>query len=83
MQHFYLRLKSSPSLRIVISVSKKVSKKAVVRNTIRRRVKAALEEWRDKLGPATYFIVANPGAESVRGLELKSELRALMKPEEQ
>ncbi len=83
MQHFYLRIKSSPSVKVVISVSKKVSKKAVTRNTIRRRVRAVLQEWNLKLKPATYFIVANPGAESVRGAELESELRKIVKPEEQ
>jgi ribonuclease P protein component len=83
MQHFYLRIKPSPSLRVIISVSKKVSKKAVTRNTVRRRVRAVLQELRSKLKPATYFIVANTGAPNVRAAELASELRNLMKREEQ
>jgi len=80
MGHFYLRVK--PSLetpKLVISISKKVSKKAVVRNRIRRRVRPIARKLVADLKPATYFIVAKIGAEEVRGKELEEELAALLK----
>lgn len=74
MPHFYLRVTPGPTKKIVISVSKKVSKKAVVRNRIRRRIRPMLKELTENLKPANYFIVANPGAEMVRGKDLQAEL---------
>lgn len=80
MNHFYLRFKpSSHGVRFIISVSKKVSTKAVVRNRIRRRIRPVLQELTHSLSPAEYTIVALPGAESVKGDELKVELAHLFK----
>lgn len=80
MNHFYLRLKpSSDTVKLIISVSKKVSKKAVIRNLIRRRVRPILREFINNLKPAEYFIVAKPGAEKIKGHVLRGELAELLK----
>lgn len=80
MNHFYLRVKPlSDRVKFVTSVSKKVSKKAVTRNLIRRRVRPILREFMTRLKPAEYFIVANPGAEKIKGKSLRDELAELLK----
>ena len=78
MQHFYLRVTPADRVKVVISVSKKISKKAVIRNRIRRRVRPIAREFVSKLKPATYFIIAKPGAEKIKGEELKNELKSLV-----
>lgn len=79
MNHFYLRLSPDDAAKVIISVSKKVSKKAVIRNRIRRRVRPIVREFISDLKPATYFIIAKPGAEKIRGQSLKKELAELLK----
>lgn len=74
--HFSLRITSSDTLKVIISVSKKVSKKAVIRNKIKRRVRAALRNL--DLKPRTYLIIAKSGAEDLKGEELKNELFKLI-----
>jgi ribonuclease P protein component len=78
MLHFYLIIKPSPTVKVVISVSKKVSKKAVIRNRVRRRTRPIVQELISDLKPAMYFIVAKPGAEKIKGEELKHELLKLL-----
>lgn len=77
MACFVLRISPSEKVEFVISVSKKVAKKAVTRNLIRRRLRPVLREL--KLSPAKYLIVAKPGAEKLKGEALKSELAMLFK----
>ena len=79
MLHFYLRVKTGETVRVIISISKKVSKLAVTRNTLRRRIRPIVRELVSRLKPATYFIIANPGAEKIKGEELKSELKSLLR----
>ncbi|MDO8589891.1 MAG: ribonuclease P protein component [bacterium] len=79
MNHFYLMIKSFHAVKVVISVSKKVSKKAVIRNRIRRRVRPIARTFISNLKPATYFIVAKPGAEKIKGRALEAELAELFK----
>ena len=76
MSHFSLRFSPSSELKLIISVSKKVSKKAVVRNLIKRRVRAVFKDMKPK--PGTYLIIARAGAEIVKGKELEQELSKLM-----
>lgn len=78
MAHFYLRVVPADKIALIISVSKKVSKKAVMRNKIRRRVRPILQKLTHHLKPAAYFIVAKPGAEEIRGEALEKELKSLM-----
>lgn len=79
MDNFYLRVNRGDAVRIIITVSKKISKKAVVRNRIRRRVRPILRKFIPNLKPATYFIVAKPGAEKIKGKKLENELIRLIK----
>jgi len=78
MLHFYLRVKPALTTRVIISVSKKISKKAVTRNTVRRRLRPIMREFVSRLKPATYFIVAKPGAEKIKGKALENELKSLV-----
>ena len=79
MNHFYLLIKPSEETKVVISVSKKVSKKAVVRNRVRRRVRPIIKEFIPSLKKGEYFIVAKPGAQEIKGEELKKEVAELFK----
>ena len=78
MTFFYSRVTPSDAVKIIISVSKKVSKKAVIRNRIRRRARPILAKFKKDLKPANYFIVAKPGAEIIKGKELETELKSLV-----
>ena len=79
MNLFHLRVNQADTVRVVISVSKKISKKAVVRNRIKRRVRAVMRSIIPKLKPSQYFIIAKLGAENIKGEELKNELAELLK----
>jgi ribonuclease P protein component len=78
MNSFYLRVKPADKAKVIISVSKKVSKKAVERNLIKRRIRPIIREFLPKLKPGEYFIIANQGAEKVKGKELRKELEVLV-----
>lgn len=77
MNHFYLRLSLADKTRVIISVSKKVSKKAVIRNRIKRRVRAVMRDLIKNLKPGIYLVIAKSGAEKIKGEELKNELKSL------
>gem|GEM_PF-1993236 len=76
--HFYIRFSSADETRLVISVSKKISKKAVIRNTIKRRIRAIMRDLIKNLNPGVYLVVAKADAEHVKGKELENELRLLL-----
>jgi ribonuclease P protein component len=76
MLHFSLRNAPEDALGVVISVSKKVAKKAVTRNLIKRRVRAVLRGLTPPLSSG--LLIARAGAEKVRGKELEDELRSLV-----
>jgi len=75
----YFSLKFSPGdkTQLIISVSKKISKKAVVRNTIKRRVRAVFRKIAPNLKTGTYLYIARPGSENIKGDELVRELSKL------
>ena len=77
MPRFSARFVKGEKGEVIISVSKKISKKAVVRNTIKRRVRAALRDLpaNKKQG---MMIIARPGSENIKGEELKRELKTLI-----
>jgi ribonuclease P protein component len=79
MNSFYLRVKTGEAAKVVISVSKKVSKKATVRNLIKRRIRPIVKDLMPGLKSAEYFIVARPGADKVKGETLRRELAELFK----
>lgn len=77
----YFSLMSWPSsqrARFAVSVSKKVSKSAVVRNRIRRRTYSALRGMLDKVPPGIHLISAKPNSQTLKGEKLENELRKLL-----
>lgn len=77
MSHFSLRVSPSDKPKLIISVSKKVAKKAVTRNLVKRRIRAVFRDIKPKAG--TYLVIARAGAEVVKGEVLKEELKKLIK----
>lgn len=74
--HFTLRVAPGGNkAKFAVSVSKKVSKSAAVRNRTRRRAYSALPSAE----PGLHLIVAKSGAQNVKGEELKAELALLFK----
>jgi ribonuclease P protein component len=79
-EHFMLRVADAPNgPRIGISVSKKVAKKAVLRNKIRRRGYSAIESIAPVLPKKLYLIVAKAGADKLSSTALGLELADLLK----
>jgi len=70
--HFTLRFSPGDETKLIISVSKKIAKRAVVRNTIKRRVRAIFKNLKPKFG--TYLVIARKDSEKIRGEELQSEI---------
>lgn len=79
-KHFSLRFAESPrgETRVAVSVSKKVSKSAVLRNRTRRRAYSSLRHVLPALGAGMYLISAKPGAEKLKGEALKLELGSML-----
>lgn len=74
--HFTLRsVPGGGAAKFAVSVSKKVSKKAVIRNRVRRRAYSALPE----ASPGLHLLIAKPGSEHVKGEALRDELALLFK----
>jgi ribonuclease P protein component len=63
--------------RVGVSVSKKVSKSAVVRNKIRRRAYSALRHSIDKTRGGIYLLSAKKGAEKLKFEALKTEIEKI------
>lgn len=74
---FALRGASSREKNFSVSVSKKVSKSAVARNTIRRRTYRVLGEEMETLPLGSFHLIARPSAEKLRGESLKKEINSL------
>ncbi|MDB5194237.1 MAG: Ribonuclease protein component [Parcubacteria group bacterium] len=78
--HFSLRTADSTTgLRIGVSVSKKVAKRANIRNRIRRRAYEAVRGLIPELPKKLFLISAKAGAEGLKGAALKQELAELLK----
>jgi len=78
-KYFNLRITPYHEARLAVSVSKKVSKKAVLRNRTRRRAYAAIGPSLANLPGALYLLSAQPGAEKLKGKELLEQLAQLFK----
>lgn len=61
--------------RFAVVVSKKISKKAVERNHIRRRFLAGLKEIESKLKPADYIFILNLEAKDIQYKDLINNLK--------
>jgi ribonuclease P protein component len=71
--------KLKPPIRIGISVSQKVSKRAVVRNRIKRQIQAALHQLLPQLSPGWQIvIIAKPNASQCDYEEFLRELEELL-----
>jgi|SRR3989344_8070370 len=77
--HFLVRVANSETPRLAVSVSKKVSKSAVVRNTVRRRVYATVSTFLPTLTKNLFLIIAKPGSQLVKSEALRAELAGLLK----
>jgi len=65
--------------RIGISISQKVSKKAVVRNRIKRQIRAILRQLLPRLAPGWQLVVVvRPGAEQCEYAHFLRELEQLL-----
>ena len=74
----YLNNSEIKETRIGVSVSKKVSKSAVVRNTVRRRVYTTTSSLFKNFPSGFFLFVAKPGAEKLKGEKLKEEIKKLL-----
>jgi ribonuclease P protein component len=75
----YLR-NNLPLSRVAFVVSKKVSNKAVVRNKIKRRLRAVLREWLGEIKKGYDVIFfTQKGIEKKSFPELESEIEAILK----
>jgi len=76
----YLKQPSSSDNRVAVVVSKKVDKKAVVRNRIRRRVYEIIRNrWAGtRQGYDLVFTVHNKSIATIDHLELEAEIKKLL-----
>jgi ribonuclease P protein component len=74
--HFTLMAGGSEEnvVRIGASVSKKISKSAATRNTIRRRVYSSIKVFIPYMKPGIFLFVAKKGADKVKGEMLEKEI---------
>jgi ribonuclease P protein component len=68
-----------PATRFGISVSQKVSKKAVVRNLLKRQVKAALRQFLPQIANGWSVVIGvRPSAQGCEYVEILRELEQLL-----
>lgn len=72
MKYFRLIKANRPKNKVWVRVSKKVSKKAVVRNKLKRQVKEIIRTLDRDLSP--YIISVLPAAKGVEFTKLKTDL---------
>jgi ribonuclease P protein component len=73
------QIENLPATRFGISVSQKVSKKAVVRNLLKRRVKAALRQLLPEIEPGWWVVViVQASATTCEYDEILRELKQLL-----
>jgi ribonuclease P protein component len=79
--HFTLRFRlGGETGRFGVSVSKKISKSAVTRNTVRRRVYAALYPSIQMFPKGLFLVVAKTGSPNIKGEKLQKEISNLFAP---
>ena len=69
---------SEPQARLGMTVSKRVDKRAVARNRIRRQVREAFRQQRAQLPPGDYVFQAKPEAAQVDNPGLRAALLKLL-----
>lgn len=75
---FSLLITPSETARVAVSVSKKVSKKTVVRNKIRRRTYAAVRDLIPALPNKLFLLIAKRNTDKLKGKDLQRELAELL-----
>jgi ribonuclease P protein component len=75
-----LRFKAltNSSSKAGVSVSKKVSKSAVIRNTVRRRIYATVAPMLKETKNYLFLFVAKPGVQNIKGENLSKEILKLL-----
>ena len=66
--------------RLGLVVSKKVSKKAVVRNRIKRQVREAFRQRKSQLGARDYVVVAKAPLATLEKSAIRAQIESLWKP---
>jgi ribonuclease P protein component len=73
------RDEGKPSTRLGISISQKVSKKAVVRNRIKRQIRAIVRQLLPRISPGWQLVVVvRPGAQECEYAQFLRELEQLL-----
>ncbi|MFZ2048899.1 MAG: ribonuclease P protein component [Minisyncoccia bacterium] len=72
----YIKIEGQKS-KVGVSVSKKVAKSAVTRNTVRRRVYDCVSPYLEKYKQYLLLVVAKSGAQFVKGEKLNAEIKQL------
>ena len=79
LQHLPSTTESLPATRFGISVAKTVSKKAVIRNLLKRQLKAALRQLLPRIsGGWSVVIGVRPSAQGCEYVEILRELEQLL-----
>lgn len=63
--------------KFATSISKKIAKSAVIRNTLRRRIYSSVPTG---VTPGLYLFIAKAGSATLRGQILRDEVALLLKP---
>jgi len=77
-EHFSLKLAPSNKVLVAVTVSKKVSKSAVVRNRVRRRAYNAFKTILPSLKNHLFMLISKPGIEKLKSPQIEDELRKLL-----
>lgn len=72
------KIKPGYPSRVLVVVGAKIAKKAVSRNLIKRRLRAAFFFLKDKLQTQRIRLVARPGIVTARFADIKDELANLL-----
>ena len=75
--HAEFRPTELPTARMGLVVSKRVSKRAVDRNRIKRLARDAFRRWRGRLPHVDLVLIARPSAKLISGPELLQDLDTL------
>jgi ribonuclease P protein component len=67
----------SDQARLGMAVSRRVSRRAVVRNRIRRQIRESFRLWRDRLPPMDYVVVARSAASRADRHALREKIEQL------
>ncbi|MDR2465569.1 MAG: ribonuclease P protein component [Streptococcaceae bacterium] len=77
---YHLQNPENKHFRVGISVGKKVSKRAVDRNSVKRKIRESLFELKDEIREdEDFIIIARPTALDLKTIEVKKNILHLLK----